>query len=221
MLTHINLRSGKKIIIILESEFASKTLNGRLKKKSNKHQYQCLCSSVITVFLRSLDSWLVNVRLRGWTWSRRRCDYYDTLRFEGLCWRLGYEKKQSGRTDDGQTTQGLVWFGAGRVKSGLVLCYDIGAAPPQVLVCFKWLLPLHLRGDGGGRLTSIAGCFCSVRIFFSFFFFPTTLGLLNKSSLTSIRTDCLCNYQLCLLLSPGWVETSGERHRFVQRPKSS
>lgn len=36
---------------------------------------------------------------------------------------------------DRQTTPGLVCFEADRVKSGL--CYDIGAAPTRVLVCFK------------------------------------------------------------------------------------
>lgn len=54
MLTHIKLRSGKNIIMILESGFVHQTLNCRLKKKIN--QTPCLCLSVITVLVSSLDS---------------------------------------------------------------------------------------------------------------------------------------------------------------------
>lgn len=49
MLTHINLHSGKNIIIILENGFVQQTLNCRLKKMNQKTVFVFICNNSVGV----------------------------------------------------------------------------------------------------------------------------------------------------------------------------
>lgn len=133
---------------------------------------------------------------------------------EWLCLQLKYKSEADGRTDGRDGESGIdysnVWFGAD-VKGGW-LCYDIQAAPPRVLVCFKWLLPLHLRGVWRRALNLHPGCFC-FRLSVSRLKAPTCRRLLtpgrNKSSLTSARKP---PYRLSRQLQAMFTLTVGLRH---------